>query len=69
MEQVELFPDPVHVERLDPRAVAGAHTSAKAIFRVTIGHGGEHHLVFQDRYGTYCEMHGRTCPAVNAVSS
>lgn len=67
VEQVELFPDPVHIERLDPRAVAGSGTSAKAVFRVTIGHGGEHHMVFQDRYGTYCEVHGRTCPAVTAV--
>ena len=24
-------------------------------------------MVFQDRYGTYCEVHGRTCPAVAAV--
>ena len=67
-EQTELFPEPMKVERLDPRAVAGSHTSAKAVFRVTIGHGGEHHLVFQDRYGTYCELHGKTCVAVGAVA-
>lgn len=66
-EQTELFPEPVHVEPLDPRTVAGEHTSATAVFRVTIGHGGEHHLVFQDRYGTYCEVHGRTCEAARAV--
>ena len=69
VEQVELFPDPVHVDRLDPRTVAGSATSATAVFRVTIGHGGEHHMVFQDRYGTYCELHGRTCPAVAAVQA
>lgn len=67
-EQTELFPEPMRVERLDARAIAGSHTSAKAVFRVTIGHGGEHHLVFQDRYGTYCELHGRTCVAVGAVN-
>lgn len=67
VEQVELFPEPVQVERLDPRRIAGAATSATAVFRVTIGHGGEHHMVFQDRYGTYCEIHGRTCPAVTSV--
>ncbi|MBA3892031.1 MAG: hypothetical protein H0X64_16050 [Gemmatimonadaceae bacterium] len=67
VEQTELFPEPVRVERLDPRSIAGSGTSATAVFRVTIGHGGEHHRVFQDRYGTYCEVHGRTCPAVAAV--
>lgn len=67
VQQTELFPEPVHVEGLDPRSIAGSGTSATAVFRVTIGHGGEHHMVFRDRYGTYCEVHGRTCPAVAAV--
>ena len=66
--QTELFPEPVHVEPLDPRSVAGRGTSVSGVYRVTIGHGGEHHLVFRDRYGTYCEVHGRTCPAVVALA-
>ena len=64
---MELFPDPVHVERLDPRAIAGDRTRIQALYRVTIGHGGAAHLVFRDRHGTYCEEHGRTCKAVAAV--
>lgn len=68
-EQIELFPDPVRVERLDPRTLAGDRTSIRAVYRVTIGHGGAAHLVFHDRHGRYCEEHGRTCKAVAAVEN
>lgn len=65
-EQVELFPEPVHVERLDPRR-GGERTSAQAVYRVTLGHAGELHVVYHDRHGVYCEEHGRGCRAVKAV--
>lgn len=67
-EQGELFPEPVRVERLDPRAVVGDRTRVRTVWRVTLGHGGEAHLVFEDRHGVYCEVHGRTCRAARAVA-
>ena len=66
---MEIFPEPVHVERLDPRTLAGDATRITALYRVTIGFGTSPHLVFHDRYGVYCELHGRLCPAVNAVTA
>lgn len=66
-EQMEIFPEPVTIDRLDPRTVAGERTTATAIYRVTIGFGGEVHMVYHDRYGIYCEVHGRLCPAARAV--
>lgn len=69
IEQIELFPEPVRVEPLDPRRLAGDGTSAIAVYRVTIGHGGDAHLVYHDRHGMYCEVHGRSCRAVAAVAA
>ena len=69
IEQIELFPEPVRVEPLDPRRLAGDGTTAIAVYRVTIGHGGDAHLVYHDRHGMYCEVHGRSCRAVAAVAA
>jgi hypothetical protein len=65
--QVELFATPVHVERLDPRAMLGASTRVEALWRVRIGDGGGTHLVFLDRHGRYCEEHGRACRALRYI--
>lgn len=65
-EQFELFPARIEVERLDPRRQLGARTRVAGLWRVTIG-GGEPHLVFRDRHGTYCEAHGMDCRAVGFV--
>ncbi|HEU5174088.1 MAG TPA: hypothetical protein VFT96_04980 [Gemmatimonadaceae bacterium] len=69
IEQIELFPEPVRVEPLDPRRLAGDGTTAIAVYRVTIGHGGDAHLVYHDRHGMYCEVHGRECRAARAVAA
>ena len=65
--QGELFTTPVHVERLDPRKVLGASTRVDALWRVRLGDESGTHLVFRDRHGTYCEVHGRGCRAVRSV--
>lgn len=67
-EQFELFPAKVDVEALDPRRQLGPRTRVSRLWRVTIG-GGEPHLVFRDRHGTYCEAHGVDCRAVRVVLS
>lgn len=67
-DQIELFPEPVQVEQLDPRRLAGGSTSIVAVYRVTIGYGGDAHVVYHDRHGLYCEVHGRECRAVRAVA-
>ena len=66
--QGELFPTPVHVDTLDPRAILGAGTRVERLWRVRIGDGGGTHLVFHDRHGRYCEEHGRACLAVRLVN-
>ena len=64
IEQMEIFPEPVRIERVEP----DGKTGATAVFRVTIGFGGEVHMVYHDRYGIYCDVHGRLCPAATAVA-
>ena len=60
--QLELFRP--SITSLDPRAIVGAQTAVRALYRVQYGIDGPVHLVFVDRHGTYCEEHGRHCPAV-----
>ena len=60
--QLELFRP--NVTKLDPRAIVGARTTVRALYRVQYGVDGPVHLVFVDRHGIYCEEHGRTCAAV-----
>lgn len=63
--QLELFRPTVTA--LDPRTAVGPRTAVRALFRVQYGVDGPVHLVFVDRHGTYCEEHGRACPAVADV--
>lgn len=60
--QLELFRPTI--TKLDPRAIVGARTTVRALYRVQYGIDGPVHLVFVDRHGIYCEEHGRTCAAV-----
>lgn len=60
--QFELFRP--NVTKLDPREIVGSRTAVRALYRVQYGVDGPVHLVFVDRHGTYCEEHGRHCPAV-----
>lgn len=60
--QLELFRPTITA--LDPRTAVGPRTSVRALYRVQYGIDGPVHLVFVDRHGTYCEEHGRHCPAV-----
>jgi hypothetical protein len=62
--QLDLFPVKPVVERLAPKAVAGAGTGVVAVLRVRLAPRTPPHLVFLDRHGWYCESHGISCPAV-----
>lgn len=66
-EQMEMFPREAIVEQLDPRERVGARTSVTELYRVRWTDERRWHLVFVDRYGTYCEEHGKECPAVRVV--
>jgi hypothetical protein len=66
-EQLEIFPRAVRVEALDPQLHVGANTRVQALYRVRFSDEARPHLVFRDRYGLYCEEHGKTCEAVRAV--
>lgn len=65
--QLDLFPFQVEVEALDPRAAIGARTGVEHLFRVRVNAGEAPHLVYHDRHGWYCEVHGKGCTAVGAV--
>lgn len=62
--QIEFFPVPVTVARLDARALLGASTRVKGVWRVQIPGEPRPHQVYHDRYGWYCEEHGKECRAV-----
>lgn len=62
--QLELFPEVVHVETLEPRRVGGAATRVRGVWRVRYGAERSAHRVFHDRHGWYCEEHGAACRAV-----
>lgn len=62
--QLDLFPVKPLVERLAPKAVAGAGTGVTAVLRVRLSPQSGVHLVFLDRHGWYCEAHGAACAAV-----
>ncbi|MBC8087603.1 MAG: hypothetical protein H7Z40_10065 [Phycisphaerae bacterium] len=62
--QLELFPERPHIERLNPKQVAGQRTAVTDIVRVRIRSTEPIHLIFHDRHGWYCETHGTSCIAV-----
>lgn len=65
--QAELFPRPMVIEPLDPRAVGGERTRVEGVYVVREHVGAARHRVFHDRYGWYCEEHGARCPMVGAL--
>lgn len=67
--QLDIFPEQVRVERLNPREVAGAKNRVDAVFVVRFEWEQRVHQVFKDHYGTYCADHGRLCRAVSAVTA
>jgi hypothetical protein len=68
-DQIDLFPTPVSIERLDPQKFVGARTQTDALYRVRIGDPAPAHLVFVDRHGVYCQDHGPDCRAAREVRS
>ncbi len=52
------------VEMLDPRAVVGPRTATSAVIRVRLRSIEAPHLIFHDRHGWYCDIHGAACDAV-----
>ena len=69
MNQLDLFPERVIVERVDARAAAGERSKVKAIFVVQFERRPGKHQVFYDRHGWYCADHGPACPAVHAAKA
>lgn len=67
-EQLDLFPAPVSVHQLDATRIAGVHSHVRAVYAVRLGHDRRLHRVFVDRYGIYCEDHGRGCDAARRVA-
>jgi hypothetical protein len=65
--QFDLFPEPLQVERLDPRRVGGAQTRVQGVYLVRRRASAPVHRVFHDRHGWYCEEHGAQCPLVAEV--
>lgn len=66
VNQLDLFPERVTVERVSPRSSTGK-SSVKAIFVVQFERKPGRHQVFHDRHGWYCAEHGPNCPAVTAA--
>lgn len=62
--QLDLFPESPHIERLNPKQVAGQRTAVVELVRVRIRSTEPVHLIFHDRHGWYCETHGPGCVAV-----
>ena len=69
VNQLDLFPERVVVERVNARAAAGDQSSVKAIFVVRFERQPGRHQVFHDRHGWYCAEHGTGCPAVRAAQA
>ena len=63
-DQLEFFPVEVRVTAIDPRAVLGAATRVRGLWKVEWPGERRPHLVYHDRHGWYCEEHGAACPAV-----
>lgn len=64
MDQFDLFPEQVTVQRLEGRAAAGAQSRVQAVFVVRYERERTPHQVFHDRHGWYCAEHGKGCRAV-----
>lgn len=67
--QFDLWPQDVLVEALDARAVVGAQTRVKALYRVRYEREPGIHQVFHDHHGWYCADHGPGCKAVRDVTA
>jgi hypothetical protein len=65
--QLELFPEPVAVDALDPRRTVGERSRVRAVYRVRFATDATPHRVFDDRHGWYCDEHGPACRAVQAA--
>jgi hypothetical protein len=63
-DQLDLFPAPRDVARVDPLIAIGPATRVRELYRVRLGYEARVHQVFHDRYGWYCAEHGRDCAAV-----
>ena len=69
VNQFDLFPERVTVDRVDARKAAGERSHVKALFVVRFERQPGRHQVFHDRHGWYCAEHGPSCPAVGAAKS
>jgi hypothetical protein len=65
--QLELFPEPVLIEALEPQRVGGSRTRVLGVWRVRYGSEPRGHRVFHDRHGWYCEEHGAECRAARTA--
>jgi len=67
LNQLDLFPELVSVQRVDARAAAGARSRVRDLFVVRYEREDRPHQVFHDRHGWYCAEHGPDCRAVGAA--
>lgn len=67
IEQFDLFPRRIEIDRLDPQTVVGGKTRVQAVYRVRYPDDGGLHQVFHDRHGWYCSEHGTGCESVRDV--
>ena len=65
--QLDMFPRPLVIEPLDPRAVGGMRTRVERVYLVREHAGAPAHRIFSDRHGWYCEEHGARCTLVGAL--
>ena len=65
--QLELFPEAVAVDPLDPRQIVGERSRVRALFRVRFATDAAPHRVFDDRHGWYCDEHGPSGRGVDAA--
>jgi hypothetical protein len=66
--QLDLFPERIYVERLDPREAIGGQTRVRALYAVRFEREDAPHQIFLDRHGWYCADHGPRCRAVREVT-
>lgn len=66
VRKAPLPPSKFKVIEFDPKTKIGPRTGVEQLFRVTEEQGDvtHNHLVFFDKHGWYCALHGRECPAV-----
>jgi hypothetical protein len=67
LEQLDLFPERVSIDRIDARRTTGGNSRVKEFLVVRFERDGMPHQVFHDHHGWYCADHGPACRAVDVA--